>query len=127
MKQRPLPIPAALLALLRQVWKADTAYQAWDDAWSEDDKERQRDPSFYFLRANAPPYSMQPLSRAEGEALLACGLLVGLARHSGEALAVNEHAAHAIQDFAMETYAAWAKLRERLATARAADRTGEAP
>jgi hypothetical protein len=121
MPDAPPAIPPALLAILRTAWDADVKYQAWDVAWDRGD--RARDPSFYILRPGAETDWPGPISRAEADALVTCGLLAGLAHRDGATLSVNEHAAHALRDFAAETYAAWHKLRDRLALARSADQS----
>src|SRR4051812_46639444 len=98
MADQARPIPAALLDLLRRPWRPDANGQVWDAAWDNDDPDRQTRPAYYFLRSG-PTDGMAPLSRQQAEALVACGLLAGLAHEEGKVLAVNEHAAHAIQDF----------------------------
>lgn len=115
------PIPPALLKLLEQAWRVEQGYQAWDAAWNRNAGERQRDPSGYVLRkGSAEP---NPITHAEAAALLEAGFLAGLAKPmEGGGLWLNEHAAHAISDFGSDVYAAWQKLRQRLAQAAAADR-----
>jgi len=117
------PIPAALRDLLAHPWN-DDADQSWDAAWQPDDKERQRDPSGYILRPEGG--GVGNLRHEEVVALAKAGLLSGLVGEmSGGALWVNEHADHAIRDFAAETFAAWRKLRIRLAMAAAAHTPGQ--
>ncbi|PWS37791.1 hypothetical protein DFH01_00265 [Falsiroseomonas bella] len=66
-----------------------------------------------------------PITHAEADALLKAGVLPGLAKpRENGGLWLNEHAAHALSDFGSDVYAAWEKLRGRLAAAAAADGRG---
>jgi len=117
----PPAIPGQLLDLLKQPWRVAPGYQAWTVAWDRGDGRRQIDPSGYILKKGNP--EPNPITHAEASALLEIGLLAGLGKPmDGGGLWLNEHAAHAISDFGSDVYAAWLKLRERLAKAAAADR-----
>ena len=57
------------------------------------------------------------LSRAEAVDLMKEGVLRGFARQDRDgAIAINENAMHALQEFCHHTYAAWAKFQSKLET-----------
>jgi hypothetical protein len=66
-------------------------------------------------RGAAP--SRPSLSHAEAVELLKEGVLRGFARQDQDgAIAINENAMHALQEFCYQTYAAWAKFQGKLET-----------
>jgi hypothetical protein len=86
-----------------------------------------------YLVANDPGAapSRPSLSHAEAVELMKEGVLRELARQDRNgAIAINENAMHALQEFCHHTYAAWAKFQskletvERLHKSRAAAKTG---
>jgi hypothetical protein len=66
-------------------------------------------------RGAAP--SRPSLSHAEAVDLMKEGVLRGFARQDRDgAIAINENAMHALQEFCHHTYAAWAKFQSKLET-----------
>jgi hypothetical protein len=66
-------------------------------------------------RGAAP--SRPSLSHAEAVDLMKEGVLRGFARQDQDgAIAINENAMHALQEFCHQTYAAWAKFQGKLET-----------
>jgi hypothetical protein len=117
-------IPKTLLDLLTQQWRPADPEKGEDGAFESifADKNRARDPSFYFAREGEPS-TIDMLQFDEVIGLLRDGVLnpaIAAIRHSPSGArytATNEHAQHAVYDFCEAVYAAWQKLQQRLAAA----------
>lgn len=112
-------IPASIFAILKVRWKeADPNYSSFDANFNGDsNRERRIDPSYYHLRPgkkiDLPDFDV--LTHAEAMELVREGAFGSLAKvREGGAVAINEHAQHALTDFCSEVYSAWGKYQRRL-------------
>ena len=116
----PAAIPGSVLELLRQKLKeADPKYSPFESIfsnWFEED-DRKTYPSYYSIPAGKKvEWDFENFSHAEALALIDSGAFGNVAMAYGPTkhVSINEHAAHAMQDFLQETYSAWNKYRRRL-------------
>jgi hypothetical protein len=115
-------IPKSLLDLLDEQWPSpEPGFQMYDVAWCY--PERRGDPSYYHLNPNSRGADKGGLRYAEAEELIDSGILHGLAKKRDDGIiSINEHAAHAIDDFAREVYGAYHVLKRRLKIAASAQK-----
>ena len=113
-------IPSSVLDLLRERWKeAEPGYSGFEAVFvsKPGDDDRKRYPSYYHIAAGQKiENDFDRFSHAEALALLSDGAFGSMAKTYNPAkdVSINEHAAHAMQDFLQETYSAWNKYRRRL-------------
>lgn len=108
-------IPKALLDLMLHEWKREKTYSAFESNFEAD---RIQDPSFYAHLKDGSESFASPLTIEDVEALINSGVLDGLHIDHKTSIAVNEHAEHAITDFASDVYKSWDRLQARLTAAR---------
>ena len=116
-------IPKSVLALLRHPWKDDEPdYSAFEsvfiglaDEGSQYRRQRQIDPSYYFISQSGAPVHVADVTYAEADALHREQAFGDFSRNTGGHVTVNEHAMHALNDFCRAVYVAWRTYRERLA------------
>jgi hypothetical protein len=115
-------IPDSVLNLLRKRWRLPEGYSAFDIFNDPQQPDRQRDPSFYFIRTgqNVADLDFDVFSHAEAAAMINDEAFGHTAAQTSEWVALNEHAQHAMQDFCSEVYEAWAKFEERIRLVQAA-------
>lgn len=108
------PIPAAVLQLLTEAWQRTGGVSEFEQGFARSAPE-----AASYVHGSADTDSDSAFSRREIEMLRDAGLFEGLARQSGQTLATNAHAEHALADFCAEVYDAWDRLQGRLEAARA--------
>jgi hypothetical protein len=118
-----LCIPKSVLALLRHHWKDDEPdYSAFEsiffgeaDEGSQYRRQRQIDPSYYFISQRSDAPGIADVTYAEAAALHREQAWGGFSRSTEGHVTVNEHAMHALHDFCRAVYVAWRTYQERLA------------
>jgi hypothetical protein len=111
------PIPSSVLELLKYRWKLLGGYSAFERVFKgPDDADRKTRPSYYtFRRGKEIETNLSALSHKEAKSLLEEGVFGELAiMRENEAIAINEHAQHALTDFCSEVCASWAKYLSRI-------------
>ena len=110
-------IPEAVLGLLRHQWLEPDRDSAFEFVFRRDPG-RQRRPSYYFIRKGSAADPDGPgFSYEEALALISEGAFGRVAQDRDTDVCINEHAAHALNDFCRDVYGAWATYRKRLADA----------
>lgn len=114
-------VPASVRALLAHKWKfpqppfSHFRSQFCEGATERDLRERRMRPSYDILHdADADARANGVCNIAEARALIADGVLDGLARDHGKQVTVNEHAVHALSDFCQTVQDAWELCQRRL-------------
>lgn len=112
------PIPTAVLDLLKEAWMTN-GYRPFDSVFNIS-QERREFPSFYFYPEGYKPQGTGLVFSYSGvAALINSGLLDGIGFTDPlHPIAINEHAQHALEQFCRETYEAWRRCEQNLASVR---------
>ena len=110
---QPKSIYRGLLEALAQPW-AEDSYRTFEGTFKG---RRRYHCSDHFYRRDGRDHPMIGFTHAEVAAMVAAGMLTGASRNIASGIAVNEHAMHALADFARDAYDAWRLSQERIAAA----------